>query len=42
MRELTHCAGTQFDPRIVALFQDVVGVPASHAPAGAWVGVPER
>jgi hypothetical protein len=36
MRELTHCAGTQFDPRIVALFQDVVGVPASYAPAGAW------
>jgi two-component system cell cycle response regulator len=27
MHELACCAGTQFDPRIVALFQDVVGVP---------------
>lgn len=35
MRELTHGAGTQFDPRIVALFQDVVGVPATSVPAYA-------
>jgi two-component system cell cycle response regulator len=28
MHELSRCAGTQFDPRIVALFQDTVGVPA--------------
>jgi HD-GYP domain-containing protein (c-di-GMP phosphodiesterase class II) len=28
MHELSRCAGTQFDPRIVALFQDMVGVPA--------------
>ncbi|MCW3003259.1 MAG: diguanylate cyclase and metal dependent phosphohydrolase [Conexibacter sp.] len=27
MHELVRCAGTQFDPRIVALFQDVVGIP---------------
>jgi hypothetical protein len=27
MHELGRCAGTQFDPRIVALFQDIVGVP---------------
>jgi hypothetical protein len=33
MRELTQCAGSQFDPRIVALFQDIVGV--SPGPARA-------
>jgi hypothetical protein len=35
MRELTRCAGTQFDPRIVALFQDVVGVPQAAGQAQA-------
>jgi two-component system cell cycle response regulator len=38
MRELTACAGTQFDPRIVALFQDMVGVFTVSAPAISSVG----
>jgi hypothetical protein len=38
MHELTRCAGTQFDPRIVALFHDTVGVaPTAQAPR-VWVG----
>jgi hypothetical protein len=38
MRELTSCAGTQFDPRIVALFQDIVGIATPPAPATTSVG----
>ncbi|MCZ4494487.1 MAG: diguanylate cyclase and metal dependent phosphohydrolase [Conexibacter sp.] len=38
MRELTSCAGTQFDPRIVALFQDIVGVATAPARAITSVG----
>ena len=37
LAELRRCAGTQFDPRVVAVLEDVVaqGVPSPREPAGA-------